>query len=374
VQQEHRFNDAHMDVAPQEVRAQLDRILTSRTFMKAESLTKFLRFIVERELTQERDQLREQVIAEELFGRRNFDPQTATIVRTQAPVTGAPDEVLHWRRPGAAGSHRPRKGQLCSDLPPGRERSHGAADSRVAIDPHSAEAQLALAWIRFAFDHNIQGGLHTIHKLVETAPAYPLARLLHAYALLAVGRHDEAAEGMRQAHDLDPLSVLCVYNQAVAAYFARRWLDVERFGRATVDLAQDFAEGQLALGLVFMETRRFDEALRHLERGVSKNATIGPEYVVICRCRMGQWKEAEAEFERFVEQREQGRQAYVAPHRLAIAASAFPDTERTFGYLEQAWQERDPRLIWLQAWPVFDHLHDDPRYHSLCDRLGLTVT
>jgi TolB-like protein len=474
VQQEDRFNDAHVDLAPQDVRAQLDRILTSRTFMKAESLTKLLRFIVERELAQERDQLREQVIAEELFGRRNFDPQTDTIVRTQArrlrerltqyyagegqeqPVrialekgsyvpifrraardhtaqpipessivvlpflnlTGDPDEeyfsdglteevinvltkvrglrvvartsafafkarqadvreigrtlgvasVLEGsvRRSGddlrvtaqlistktgfhlwsenydcrmseifqvqdelarsIASTLHARPSTIARRAPPKMEayhlylkgtqeayrvttdgtqramelygramaldphfaaapallalthamigwwgmapapvvaaRARELAERALALDSHSVEAQLALAWIRFAFDHDIQGGLHTINELVETAPAYPLARLLQAYALLAVGRHDEAAEAMRQAHELDPLSVVYVYNQSVAAYFSRRWLDVERFDRATVDLAPDFAEGQLALGLVFMETRRFEEALR----------------------------------------------------------------------------------------------------------------
>jgi len=35
-------------------------------------------------LARDRDRLREQIIAEEVFGRRDFDPQTDTIVRTQA--------------------------------------------------------------------------------------------------------------------------------------------------------------------------------------------------------------------------------------------------------------------------------------------------
>jgi Tol biopolymer transport system component len=67
------------------VRAQLDKILSSRSFSGADRATGFLRFVVEKTLTGEADQLKEYVIAVEVLGRKpSFDPRTDPIVRVEA--------------------------------------------------------------------------------------------------------------------------------------------------------------------------------------------------------------------------------------------------------------------------------------------------
>jgi serine/threonine-protein kinase len=73
------------DVSPVEVRAQLDKILRSEQFAHAESLSHFLRFIVEYALQGQGGQLKEYRIGVEVFGRGDdFDPKEDTIVRVQA--------------------------------------------------------------------------------------------------------------------------------------------------------------------------------------------------------------------------------------------------------------------------------------------------
>jgi hypothetical protein len=84
---------------------------------------------------------------------------------------------------------------------------------------------------------------------------------------------------------------------------------------------------------------------------------------------MGKLADAEAAFDRLSEL---ARDAYVAPHRFALAASAFPDSSRVFHYLEKAWDDQDSRLIWLRSWPFFTHLQSDPRFSELCRKLNLS--
>jgi TolB-like protein/Tfp pilus assembly protein PilF len=569
------------EVSGAAVRQQLETILLSRTFLKAESLAKLLRFIVEQELDGNRDRLREQIIAEEAFGRRNFDPQADTIVRSQArrlrqrlmdyydtegraqPISivlekgsyvpafrrvrpapagdvvsdssivvlpflnltglssqeyfsdGLTEEIITalskvrrlkvvartsafafknreadvreiGRRLGVAavleGSVRTSGDRLrvtaqlidCktgfhlwsenydreqSDIfevqseiadsilrtlvrsaPPSTVRhkttnmeayhlflraiyeffrvtadsiprctellrqaiaidpdfaaarafqgmtlvaagwwgmapsmavfpqARQLANEALALDPQCAEARLALAIIRFAFDHDIDGSLDEFDDLLEFSPGYAFARLGQAYALLAARRFDEAMESARQAHELDPLSVIYVYNRGVVAHFAQRWDEAERFARAAAQLVPEFAESYILMGGCLMEARRFDEAIPLMEKAISMNATIGLEILPICYCRMGRFDDAEVAFNRLVEL---ARHTYVAPHRFALAASAFPDTGRVFDYLEAAWKEHDARLIWLRSWPLFDHLHSDPRFVELSRRLRL---
>jgi eukaryotic-like serine/threonine-protein kinase len=70
---------------PGEVRAELERILTSRVFWHAEGLNRFLRYIVEETLAGRGDAIKEYALGFAVFDRgASFDPKVDTIVRVQA--------------------------------------------------------------------------------------------------------------------------------------------------------------------------------------------------------------------------------------------------------------------------------------------------
>jgi hypothetical protein len=115
-----------------------------------------------------------------------------------------------------------------------------------------------------------------------------------------------------------------------------------------------------------MEQGRYEEAIGHIRHAVSLNATIGREFLPVCHCRMEDFAKAEEELAHIMAL---SQQAYVAPHRLAVATSAFPDPGRSLALLEQAFEHGDPRLVWLDAWPAFDALRSHPRFQALIARI-----
>src|SRR5260370_37991053 len=67
------------------VRQQLERVLSSAGFVRNERLGRFLRFVVDRHLDGKDRELKETVVAVEVFGRKpDFDPKLDAIVRTEA--------------------------------------------------------------------------------------------------------------------------------------------------------------------------------------------------------------------------------------------------------------------------------------------------
>jgi len=67
------------------VRRQLERVLAGPGFVRNERMSRFLRFLVEGHLEGSDTQLKESVIAVEVFGRRpDYDPSQDSIVRTEA--------------------------------------------------------------------------------------------------------------------------------------------------------------------------------------------------------------------------------------------------------------------------------------------------
>src|SRR5580698_10131112 len=71
--------------SPDQIRAQVDKMLASRLFVRSERLCRFLRFCVELTLDEKSDQLKEQMVGVEVFDRKgDYDPRTDPIVRVEA--------------------------------------------------------------------------------------------------------------------------------------------------------------------------------------------------------------------------------------------------------------------------------------------------
>jgi hypothetical protein len=62
---------------------------------------------------------------------------------------------------------------------------------------------------------------------------------------------------------------------------------------------------------------------------------------------------------------------YVSPLRLAGFAGKAGHREEAIRYLEQAYEQRIPRLVFLQHDADFDLLHSDPRYWNLVKKMNM---
>ena len=99
----------------QAARQERERVLSSSGFSRNERLSRFLRFLVERHLEGKGSELKESVIAVDVFGRKaGYDPKLDAIVRTEAVRLRARLEKYYQ----AEGSHDP----LIIDLPKGGYR------------------------------------------------------------------------------------------------------------------------------------------------------------------------------------------------------------------------------------------------------------
>ena len=74
-----------VDTEAQAARQELDKVLASAGFARNERLSRFLRFVVERHLQGRDQELKESLIAIEVFGRPpGYDSKQDPIVRTEA--------------------------------------------------------------------------------------------------------------------------------------------------------------------------------------------------------------------------------------------------------------------------------------------------
>jgi serine/threonine-protein kinase len=62
---------------------------------------------------------------------------------------------------------------------------------------------------------------------------------------------------------------------------------------------------------------------------------------------------------------------YVSPFDIGLVHLALNETETGFEWLAKALQDRWFEMMFMRADPRFDPYRADPRYISVCDRVGL---
>ena len=127
------------------IRQELERVLSSPGFARNERLSQFLRFLVDRHLEGRDSELKESVIALEVFGRKaGYDPKLDAIVRTEAVRLRARLEKYYQ----TGGSQDP----LIIDLPKGgyrpvvRERVTAADETVTPTVPPAMKARAGSSW------------------------------------------------------------------------------------------------------------------------------------------------------------------------------------------------------------------------------------
>ena len=148
-----------MELGNEQKLEQLEKILRSRTLHNSESLKAFLRFVVEKTLASEEAQLKEYIIATEVFGRNSdYDPRIDSVVRVQAgrlraklqeyyATEGKSDQIVIDL---PKGHYHPVFTSVCPDPKPELARAVLSADANG--QKLSAAAPLATADTRTTVD------------------------------------------------------------------------------------------------------------------------------------------------------------------------------------------------------------------------------
>ena len=64
---------------------------------------------------------------------------------------------------------------------------------------------------------------------------------------------------------------------------------------------------------------------------------------------------------------------WISPTILAITPSALGDLDHSAGFLEEAFEERDPFLIGIRSWPPLKNICRTERARAVVRKMGLEV-
>jgi len=245
-----------------------------------------------------------------------------------------------------------------------------AAASRAAeFDSTSAEAHTALAAIDAFYEWDWPGARREFERALELNPEYPLAHHWFGVAYwVPMGRYDQALAHLRQARKLDSQSLIIQTDLGWVYYVMRRYDQAIVEYDSVIKRDAGFVPAHYFLSLAYERRGLYSQALAELRESRALNGSWTPRppgarVKDLTGYRSAVWSVMAPDSV------PGARQA--ALYAGALAYMRLGEPERALVWLQFAYRQRDPGLVYLAADPLFDGVRPDPRFQDLTRRVGL---
>lgn len=247
-------------------------------------------------------------------------------------------------------------------------KAKDAAQKALSLDPSLAAAYVSLASIKATYDWDFAGAETEYRLAIQLAPNNSEAHYSYGNFLVAMGRSDEALIEFRNALQIDPLSLNIQTNIGWANYIAGRYDEAAAQVRQVIDRDPTFARAHMNLGEILQEQGKNDEAIAEFQkaRDLSKDPlaemALGHAYATAGR-------NADA-LKIATDLEEKARQKQVSAFLPAVVYAGLNEKDRSFYWLERAYQERSNWLTLIKVGRRLKNLRGDPRFDDLLKRVG----
>ena len=250
-------------------------------------------------------------------------------------------------------------------------RARAAAFKALELDSLLGEAYVAIALSELQFAWRFDSAEQNFRRGLELNPRYPRGHFYYGMLLTGLGRFDEANAQMKEARELDPLSLMTMAASARPYYNARRYDDAIGQARRALELDSTFSRAHYWVGMSYAQLGRGREALGEFQVAL-RQAGPTPVYRAATAYAHGLVGEREQARAIALELEQEARTRPVSRVEIAAIYAALGDDGRCFDWLEAAFQQRDPLMVYLAVDPRFDPVRADARFRDLLRRIGFT--
>jgi TolB-like protein/DNA-binding winged helix-turn-helix (wHTH) protein len=261
-------------------------------------------------------------------------------------------------------------GQLSPDQ--AYRQAKEAAQKSLQLDNSNGEAHYALALLSSQFDWDFKTAEREFADSIALAPSYSCAHESHALFLAGLGRRSEALEELGNIGQLDPgpgsMSVI-----SGAYYQLRDYPKLVEVSRQAVTSFPNEWTMHRELGIGYEATGQPAEAMAEYQKAfkLSEDNLDATAFLAHAYAEAGRRGEAEKILAGLLRK---SQTAHVSPYFIATIYAGLHDNDRAFSFLEKAYQEKSPDLLWhLKADVRLNSLRSDPRFQDLLRRIFPTT-
>jgi DNA-binding winged helix-turn-helix (wHTH) protein/Flp pilus assembly protein TadD len=229
------------------------------------------------------------------------------------------------------------------------------AEAALQIDASLAGAHTALATATRLLKAPGSDIEHRYRTALELDDASANTHVWYGDYLCARGRFTEAIEQLREAQQLDPLSLFGHFELAWALYVARDFRSALIESWSALMLEPGFAPAQYTLGLAHQQLGQLDEALTEFEN--ARRCSEGhPATIGSLGCALAKAGDRDAALRTIEDLQAASNERYVSPFWHALVYAGLEDFESADACIQKMREAGDILCDWYALDPRFDAL------------------
>lgn len=244
-----------------------------------------------------------------------------------------------------------------------------AAVKAVQLDSTSAEAHTALGAIDAFYDWDWLAARKEFEHALQLNPDYPLAHHWYGVAYwVPMGSYDQALAQLTQARKLEPQSLIIQTDLGWVYYVMREYNRAIVEYDSVIKRDANFLPAHYLLSLAYERVGQYAQALAELRRSRALNSSWAVPSPAGSVENLTGYRNALRSLLPLASAPAEGQPGLYAG---ALAYMRLGERARALLWLQFAYRQRDPGLVYLAADPVFDGLRNDPSFRDLTRRVGV---
>jgi serine/threonine protein kinase len=248
--------------------------------------------------------------------------------------------------------------------------ARAAAKKALDLDDTLAEAHLSLGSVLHGRDWDFPAAEREIARGLELNPDSQAGLIILVNLRMSQGRLEEAIVAAQRACKVDPLPSGADILLGIAYWFAASYDKAIDHLRTLLEINPDNTFARMTLAEVYARVGETEKAIELCDR-----LTASPQQMTMVRPHVAATYSLTGRTEEARRIADETERAWKPNDGSALWIAAvharLGEKDRAFEWLEKAFQERPPFLLYLKIHPLFEDLRGDPRFGALVKRVGI---
>jgi len=250
------------------------------------------------------------------------------------------------------------------DVTEGFRRARDDAERAIALDPTSASGYLALARTQIDYDWDWDAASTCLAKAAALEPGNVEVFSIRSYLFRLSGNPADAIKQYEKAVALDPLRSNSHLGLGYLLYVARRYEQGQAEVQRALDLNPQVALAHLTRAKILVAEGKPQQALTEIESETLEWAKLTGKALVYHA--LGRAQDSDAAVAGLI-----AKYGTQAAFQISQAYAFRGESDKSFEWLERAYQQRDAGLPEINDDPLLNNVRRDPRFAALLTRMRL---
>jgi TolB-like protein/Tfp pilus assembly protein PilF len=247
-------------------------------------------------------------------------------------------------------------------------KAKDAAEKALQIDNTLSEAYVSKACVSLWYDWDWAGADSSFKYSIKLNPGYEYAHHAYSWYFRAMGRNEEALKEDLISAYYNPMGI----NPDLMLIYCSlgRYDDAMVFFKKFIEREPNNGYIYLCLARLYWAQAKYREAIDATLKCKSKweSWIWGDAWLAYSYGLAGEKDKAEQILQNMFEK---AKKEYVPALCIAIVYIGLGNNHIAFQWLDKAYRERIPNLIFIKDWPEFNPIRTDPRYKLFLEKMGL---